>query len=777
NLLVNTRGSGLGAKIIITGKDNPAKALTDNILKNQDGSPKAMVFYATANNGWERKVFKFNLKSPETGGKDKTDIRIYLTSDLRIDANQSPKGDNYVYFDDINIEPVLEIGKDQYAARECRLYPSADSLACVNKDNNSIQNGLEGYCLEHDSANPNVCLTWYPVDKISATNNKSSLGYSGKAPLNYCAAVNGNFTLVEKREAKKILDTNLYDKCGICDDGQCGENGTWCFFPKDTSEEEIAKYPVCGKINDRAFNFGSFSNGKIGTAWDDWGEGSGDWKYKDYFSCGPNTNTGSPDYFLMVQRWRDCAKDTNNPTGTNHFDYCVACIPLRDGAPGVDPPLLSTTQDAIKCETHGNILEVPQNAGWYEYNGLQCSPGNDCAFIDEAKSADPPVRVYNYENPPQNENSLKYISGNDEDKTFRLACEKFFQVVENNGDNKAWTSRISKMTDYPVQTPAFFLDEDKAPYYASPYLLNRYGRNREDVPFGAAAWPEDLDLLSSPPITLRDQYSKKNKEESYAGRPYGCIQGGQSNGCQLIGSCSLDPSAFCLVDGAAAKATSSNNNYVRIETCAANGLGTCVPLWSTSTKWLRGLSWYSKTGGEFHEADSVNILKTLFLKAYNSFAISDNGTYVSTSTYNKTSELTICSGPGGSRPADSGPASQVEPGKGAPNFCAVYPKIFNVQLYVGNSQAKATSTSNSFEAKKGIYRLEFNTLVDVEQQPLRRIVIDWGDNKYQVVTDQDQRPSADNKHIFYHYYAQTKSYPIRIRAYDNWDFSGRYYWN
>lgn len=77
-----------------------------------------------------------------------------------------------VYFDDINIEPVLEVGsKDgykQYVARECRLYPNNESLTCVNKNENVLSDGWEGYCLEHDPDNPSVCLLWYPVDKINA---------------------------------------------------------------------------------------------------------------------------------------------------------------------------------------------------------------------------------------------------------------------------------------------------------------------------------------------------------------------------------------------------------------------------------------------------------------------------------------------------------------------------------------------------------------------------------------------------------------------------------
>jgi len=772
NYLVNTRNSGLGAKVIITD-DN-------NVILTDLATNKKLIFFSTANNGWERKIVKFNL----SGGQR---IRIYLTSDTT-----DPKDDSYVYFDDINLEPVLETGENQYVARECRLYPTSDSLTCINKNQNVIKGGLEGYCLEHDSSNLGNCLLWYPIDKISsAQNSLATSGYQGKYPLNYCTNVNANFSLVEKRQATKIFDNGLHNACGVCDDNDCGPNGTWCFFPENTNlSEATIMYPNCagrlaknGEISEtinnvtyksnfsNAFNWGSFSHGYPGlSTW--FGLGM----IGDYFSCGPDNTHGSPDYFLVVQRYRDCAKDDDNPTGKNHFNYCVACVPMSTGK-----RLLATTQEWIKCETEGNTLGVPQNSGWYRYDGLQCNPPGACAAVNEATNVDPPVRVYDYNNEPLTEDNLKLIAGQDAEQLFRLTCNRFVQLVNSDGLNKAWANRVSQASVYPLGTPPYFLTYPTNTAYSTAFALDRYGRRREDVPFGAASWPDNYDLLSSPAITLRDQYSKKNKEEVFAGRPYGC-SGTGFNSCAQIGSCSLDANAFCLVDGEINKGTAekpvniSDPQYVAKSTCAAAGLGICVPLsgpWGAIGAQTLGKGKSRISGAA--DPDSITILNNLFLEGFNSYELSDGATglYVATSTHNNYNfDPTINYGPttinftgclNGVRPKDGSPYSAAN--------CYIFPTVSNVKLYYGNV---AQSSIKSINIKKGVYRLEFNTKVDSEQQPLRRIFISWGDGSSQVITDQDQHPTIP--HVFYHYYRKAELNPVSITiiAYDNWGLYGSY---
>lgn len=123
----------------------------------------------------------------------------------------------WVYFDDIKIEPILDIGDGEKSSKKCRLYPEADSVRCESVSMVSgIKPGIEGYCLQYDKypGNPNACIMWYPVDKIKSTNlMESGAGYSGKFPLYYCAEMDANFAFVEYR--------NAFYKGSNCHGGNC----------------------------------------------------------------------------------------------------------------------------------------------------------------------------------------------------------------------------------------------------------------------------------------------------------------------------------------------------------------------------------------------------------------------------------------------------------------------------------------------------------------------------------------------------------------------------
>ncbi len=126
----------------------------------------------------------------------------------------------YVYIDDINIEPVLKSSSDEFVSKSCRLYPKQDSLSCRSTNENVIANGWEGYCLQKDPYNPEICLMWYPVDSISTFTNKDS-GYQGKTPLYYCSKADGNFVLTEKRKPFYIKNDGGYT------DNSCHNNACW----------------------------------------------------------------------------------------------------------------------------------------------------------------------------------------------------------------------------------------------------------------------------------------------------------------------------------------------------------------------------------------------------------------------------------------------------------------------------------------------------------------------------------------------------------------------
>jgi len=688
--LLNTKDSGLGARVIFTDE-------IGYILKDA-ATNENMIYTDTANNGWERKLIKFHIN------KNNNKIIIHLTSDT-----SSTNEDGYIYFDDFNIEPVLKTAEDQYVARECRLYPTTEDLTCFSNNDNVISSGLEGYCLEHDQNNPNVCLLWYPVDRISpARNNNSVLGYQGKFPLNYCSEVDGNFDLVEKRLAKHGYYNNYSGgECAFDCYYEANGLGNYCV------QNVPSTFQNCSSIHDWNWNTSATLTTYCGTATGYFAVHVFGWG-GDYWLCLPN-NYG------------------NNTTLVS------------------DPQ----TSIAFKMPNLNNSISLPVfSNGWYPYDGLLYRNGvKSCEnvpcsyYINEIENADPPVRVYNYNNPAINENNLKLIASTDQDELFKLTCNRFVQTINSNGDNKAWTGRTSQTSAYATQTPKFFVKDNNytyGPYNNSTYSIDRYGRNREDVPFGAASWPTDFDLLSSEKITFKDQYSKKNNEEIFAGRPYGCA----GTSCDSIGYCSLDPNIFCLLGN------STSSDFVSKQTCSAGGYGVCVPLW--------------KQAPSYSAKDYENILRSIFLKSYNSFNFDTiSQSYVSSSgTYNWTEKQifkdhTPCNG-------------NIRTGEDINSFCPIFPIVSNVKAYYGSTGNRAliSSGNNLIVNSRGVYRLEFNTKVDSEQQPLKEIVIDWGDGAKQVTTGQDHHPSNSNPHVFYHYYSQTGTKVLKITAYDNWGFYG-----
>jgi hypothetical protein len=722
NFLVNTKNSGLDAMVTIT-------------TKTSGGTTASVSQSFNSNDGWSRKIMPFKT------GTNVTSFRI----DLSTATNNS---DGAVYFDDINVEPVLETGKDtsgnaEYVARECRLYPDNSSLTCLNKNNNVLKDGLEGYCLQHDTNNKDVCLMWYPIDNISSTAlNHNSSGYQGQFPLNYCTEVNGNFDLVNKIEGKLFAIRGYYT-------GTTGGHDGSADIPGLTTD-------ILQNI-DKNLNFVPQTDSNPYSCTAALGQDSISGCY--CLSKINSTNLcGSANYYAVVGRHWD------GSFGAESINAAYYCVPdkdkliIKDATPTTFTiPLGDPSDKEIVCS-------ASYIGGWAKYSGgLVFRANRSLAYgnnkvtdpvtsilenIDEANNITDPVRVYDYNAPPADENGLKLVSGTDTDKIFRLTCNNFINVVDSNGDNQAWAKRISINSAWPTSTPPFFVDNSSTYYNnSSVHGLVSYGRNRANAPFGAATWPDSLSLLNSDVINLRNQFSTKNNEDTSAGTPYGCsnYNGTDSGaGCNDIGYCSLNPDVYCL--------TQSGDSFVSKQTCAGGGFGTCVPLWKNYL-------------GQNGQLDYQNILKTLFLKSYGSYRFT-NGAYVSggenTSLNTSNTSLGLC-------PSSGRPVADFNSLVNAKNsFCYVNPVIGTSTIVTYNNKTVANSNVVTV-SEKGIYGLQFTSIIDPEQQPLKQIKIDWDDGSTQIITGQDSHPSAANPHIFYHYYKQTGTRTIHITITDNWD--------
>lgn len=728
NYLLNTKGSGINGQVwLYNAKDNSL------IASSSASSP----------NGWERQVFK--VPAAKIGSANA--VKLYVGS------NTNSKEERYVYFDDINIEPVLSVGANKYVAKECRLYPSQDATSCTSKNSQVVSDGLVGYCLQHDLANKNVCLLWYPTDQISSDykSARSSLGYQGAYPLNYCTEANGNFNLVEKRIAERVKT-----------EGYSGSDDWFrCYY-----ESEAKKLSYCDN------NHGNFEK--------DFSDSVDLSKAKTY--CEPYKNSNFSYFVLEVGGWERSD---------------VFCIPYKTGNLLVtEPKSIKTTSN--NNEGNGDSFNVEGYNGWYPYDGLQ---------LGESKNADPAVRVYDYGHPTADEEELKLISSADPEKVYLPTCRAFTQVVDAAGNNKAWANRTNKSSIYPYDTPLFFRDaanyygsgcylqgecieycdcdircdcDHGAQYCAAPcsapgdcyeYAPNKpvscdtpgaiknnsafnftsYGRNRSSIPFGAATFPDGFNIFASEPIKFLNQYSGKIDQQAFAGRPYDC-NNGSGTGCANLGFCSLNPSMICILD----TTVSSSTSLINQRSCGSAN-GTCVTMWNST-----------KLTNESLKFNAENILKNLFLKSYagysydfkaNAYIVDNLASYSSASSSSYIPSLkSYCS-------SASDHLSPNNDAKYSTYWCGVRPQINNVKID-GQSVAGA-------QIKQGIHILSFNLAIDPDQQPLKDLVISWGDGSMQSLVNLDSQSDPNNPHKLYHYFSRdiaAGALNIRIKASDNWGF-------
>ncbi|MFA5154873.1 MAG: hypothetical protein WC453_00400 [Patescibacteria group bacterium] len=672
--LVNTKDSG-GSFATITFTDQ-----NGSVIKATSSAPT----------GWQRKVQKLNF------GLGKKIMTVALSST----SNTAP---GPVYFDDISIAPVLKMsGGDDIAAPECRLYPSTTSLTCENRNQNVVSDGLEGYCLQYDPANPKVCLLWYPMDNIPLP-SRSVLGYDGNFPLNFCTAVSGNFALVEKRVGYHLkgFPSNEWRLCG--------ENGE--------------THPYDDGTNDECTNFGRAYTG----------------------SCGSGGEYYCPaDYDLLVS-----VKKGDGGASQGHFN--LMCVPKKDKL-----LIVTNSQATSEQSANGGNWETCQMnkqgsyhvEGYGVHNGFQGCEGAG-GGVSGCNYPQPSLRIYDYSKDysqfasSEAEAKLGVIPGLNSGAAadasyFHFNCTNLIQAVEATGANNAWVQRNKADSGFVLKSSLFVSD---------------YGQALASPPFGAASIGRNV---GDGVLPLRDRALPS--ADPYAGRPYGCVNGSgtdSAQNCKLIGVCSNDANTYCLATSTASLSTA---------TCKG---GTCQALWKPGSGYFNDIGLVKNT--------AKNILKYIFLSAKNSLVL-DSASNQDKPTYTLDPDANFDFSRTGSTPItklcnDTGLGPRKEPTyqDNDPSFCAILPKLTNVRLYFNDSQIGSDTNPYIIE-QKGIYRLELNSEIDDEQQPLKRITIDWGDGYSQTVTNQDHHPTVGDPHTFYHYYYQTGPKEIRVRIVDNWSF-------
>ena len=785
--LLNTKNSA--GSVVVTLESRGGNAASSSVT-----------FTASSPNGWSRQVHRFTTLGTDVS--EDINVRMFFYTNT---------SEGEVYIDDINVEPVLNMGSSSYAARECRLYPNSNSLTCKDQsDNNTVRQGLEGYCLERDRINSQTCLTWYPADRISSSVlGGTGLGYSGPTGLSYCTNINSNIHFAKKVTAKLVLA--YHDK---------SDKGHAAWIPNVNS------------------NMCSMS------------------LYQDFYA---HNVCGSRDYYkALVVNVHEKKK--------SNYEY-VYCVPNDNTAhlPDDDPNKLFLFPVGTKKPVTF-LKEVPGDgsgcgslsfyeSAWMKYDGNMiqssgpCTEKDKCEYIDEYANADPPIRVYNIDYPAIDEQGLQFLAADsgDRDKVFNFSCSQFDQRVSTSGDNKAWVIRtgLAANPDYAFNTPPFFYENTTA-------NLQLYGRQMSGIPYGAATFPWNFDLLNSGPIYLQNQYYQKDNNDIYAGRPYGC----SGISCDKVGYCSENPNVFCVyypgtgvsVENFASTFCYSDADCKYISNTAICNMGSAgnnICSYRSDIIWppdndcsrINSVECESTFGAvcelgpgnmctvrsdilwppdndcsEVENSQCSNYPDVCELKSFNFGTCSVTNTIIEPEGNERTYiNIKTCSDGGfgvckplwtGNTPRPDNPsilevraANVLEqifrksygtfnytmgsyvPGRPSlpsvfsPPFGGSQPTISNARLYRLGSD---TAITNFAVTEPGVYELRFNIRVNPEQQPLKMIYIDWGDGSRQAFTGHDNRPDANSPHVFYHYYTSGKSSPIIIRAWDNWEANSRW---
>ena len=386
-------------------------------------------------------------------------------------------------------------------------------------------------------------------------------------------------------------------------------------------------------------------------------------------------------------------------------------------------------------------------------------------------------------------------------------CSQLVDLASDTG-NAAWTERTSPSSTYQTPDLNFRYISDYAPFAMSvvPNPL---------VPpslWGGKVRPEAPNLRLAPPHQVR------------SGGPYACLSNAVPAIVMLVPAparvrpvttssdcedAENNQNGICISGGVCLKYDSASKNYQTFNSskkacktnAACNAGEECVGGAAAD----RGLQAFVAGAAPAGSATGANQyfaqyrLQRLFAESFSIWEWSDaNYTYVDVSDdpgkenwSPPTRVCQSCSGgvQGGNACQSATPTTPQCPGTGitcttasrhpkanstagAPDtadYCAIKPTITNI-IDLNDSSNPANADVNLNEGSK--YILKFNSNVDIEQRPLRRITIDWGDGRAtQLRTRIAPRDDPSNPHIYFHpYHCESGScdFTIRIQIQDNW---------
>lgn len=676
---------------------------------------------------WQRISIKFKTASDWNNG-----FRLILSPSLDNDTANN----GWLYFDDVNVEPALETAENTYLPVSCRLYPKQDSISCYSdsKGYSFIEQGWEGYCLQKDPANENVCLLWYPVDSVvgsansDLTTNFSGYADTGLQPI-YCGQMNADFSLVEYRD---VYLRDVTTDSGSVTEGTYFYGGSGC---------DSSYHNVLNKLWDSAA-------GDCRDIWYNYGGGER-YNMKIYF-CLPITGSKLiiPTNSKIIYGSQTTAKSITG-SGTNSCSgNAVLCC--------------RGSNCNTSCSGCGTMACDAQGGWWERFEARNFSDGNPNGSTYKSQAG---WYLYNGSlgGKAETDNGLKLLAYNIK----KSECEgglygttTFIPAGTGNGRcSSTYCAQDSLAVTDPNKNGACLMDPDKyvpkcdqfikgeIPWVerlkSSQYSLQQYNNSLTSAPFshyrlGSVSVPFGA-INTDGDVGSQNVYASSIGDSLLYGLPYSCI--GKSSSIYMTGT------------GAGYRNSCESLYYDK-----ASGKIKLTTSLDTQNRFIdTGTGWYNATTG------ASGALKNIFAKVSLDSSYSHLGSAPNLPPLSKPAET--CNSYGC-------------PERDNTKVCSVWPQINNIKIsgpYGAVNQTEVESNIYNVVAS-GFYTISFNTVVDREQSPIKQMTIkikktteDWKNSAPIILGPIDHRPNESNPHRLVRFLTPGQ-YIITIKVVDNWDF-------
>jgi len=691
-------------------------------LLQADGSTFAVGGdYVPAGRGWTGLNYSFTTQEETNSIALVLKAMVYDQVSTFVDC--SAAGVNCAgktYFDNIEVMPALEIADNEYVSRSCRMYAQNDSLSCSYMDESGLRyRGWYGYCLETDPNNDNYCLQWWPLDIIRGGDPIEDEGLKLAGPMYYCLHVDYDEQGADKEAP--LLPVGLFE-VGIAMESSV-ELGlisdAWFYgHQRDYNDKRynIEEFGSRGVLNCAGFN-GDPGNayGQICTIMGGiLGPLTGDAPWCPYKVPGWSPKGGTCDGFGKCTD----AMDMVQTVLQGLFAYGPGSIEdmiswLFEGVPLPEIAASTSYLDYTpyyrwRIDQSGAFLDIIAYKRKYE-------PGAGTGACPDGCEQDP----WSTHGTCSEDSSYNQIYFGKR----APFCTTIVQTVQPMGSNKAWASRVAPGSEYTIEDYDYGYDQDYYPFGAiMPPKQNSGNPEKWDRLY----YLDDRALLIEHHPEAENTFDKVEiykppADHPRAGAPYGCD-----------GSSLTNYREDTITMLAAEMELSLTGVFGQDEL-------TCYMMQDDRFVDEPNFSKEAINRGSFYAADR---LKKVFAENYAWYEWNDGG-FFHEGGYELVEGTSFAWDPPASM-CDSRTRDETN------DWCAVPPWIRNIKV----NQKQDNIILDGY----GNVALSFNMLIDQDQLPMKRVVVDWGDGTQTDLSNLsmlDRPDFNDPLTLTHHYYYKT----------------------